>query len=137
MIGADRASPSLGWAQQRGLCKDLDWILAHETLHIKQTCVYFFLFFFFFFYCSSFDIIYACISHSRHQPACIHCYCHQSFSFSHHIIPISIPFNLTLASLSNFYLYSNINSKLSLTLTSTCSIFTSAYSPALVLLLKI
>ena len=69
---------------------------------------------------------------------------HRCFTITIHLSHLSIissTFSSYLVSFShlffNFYLNSKRNSKLSFTLTSTCSILTHAYSPALIILFDI
>ena len=95
-----------------------------------------FIFFSFFFDCSSFDIIFMCISHSHPCRAFIHRYRH-IFSYISIILSLFSSLLIYLSHLfSNFYLNSKRNSKLYLILTSTCSILTHTSSSALIFLLN-
>ena len=94
--------------------------------------LYFFFLFIFFFYCSSFDVISTCISHSHPRRAFIYCY-HHLFSHLSIILSLFASLLIKLSHLfSNFYLNSKINTKLSLILTSTYSIPTHTSSSAII-----
>ena len=81
----DRSGSSITWPRtgtptrfvKRSI---LDFGLATSP-YIVDMC-FLFLSFFFLFYYSSFDIIFACISHSRPRHGFIHCYCHQFYHIS-------------------------------------------------------
>ena len=127
-ITPSRTGKPMGYVQRFGL----DFGLC-RFLFTVDMC---FIFYLFFFDCSSFDSVYTCISHSCPYRSSIHCYHYPSFSFCHHIISISSLLISFSPLFSNFYLNSKKNSKLSLILISTHSIFTHAYSPTFIFLLN-
>ena len=85
-ITRPRTSTPIGFVQR----SRLDFGLRTSLYKLDMS----FIFLMFLFYCSSFDIISVCISHSHPRCAFILCYRHLFLSSFHHIISIFISINL-------------------------------------------
>ena len=92
----DRSGSSITWPKTGTLTRFVQRSRLDFDLGTSLYTVDIYIFFFFFVYCSSFDIISACISHSRR--AFIHCYRHL-FSHISIILSIFISINLIISSI--------------------------------------